>query len=177
MCHNHPLDPPPRELPEAVANSVHDLLSVGVSNIQVINYIEKQTGQLLSRVELAAFHEPGLLQALLGETDSLLASLGEDDDVFVYAVDFRGEPRRAAILVITPQERTNLQHFGDVIWLDGTVIKNDLGWTTWPITLCDESSPTIVRIWPRVGCFSLPLKMQSRSSGYCRLSSQSSTTI
>jgi hypothetical protein len=74
----------------------------------------------------------------MSETDRLLASLDLDDQVFMYQPTVSGEERRAGVLVVTEWEMANLQRFGDVLWLDGTSLKNDLGWTTWPITLCDD---------------------------------------
>jgi hypothetical protein len=139
ICHNHPLETfPAANVPENVANSVRHLLTIGVTNLQIIQFIEKETGFTLSRYDVDAFREPALAHAMLGETDSLLANLAPTDTVFIMTQDFQGEERRAGILIITESEMRNLQRFGDVIWLDGTTLKNDLGWTTWPITLCDD---------------------------------------
>jgi hypothetical protein len=125
-------------IPESVGNSVRDLITIGVTNVQIIQFIQKQTGCLLSRYDIDAFRHPAIAHALLGETESLLNNLKPEDNVFIFTQTFQGEERRAAILIVTASERQNLSRFGDVIWLDGTTIKNDLGWTTWPITLCDD---------------------------------------
>jgi hypothetical protein len=139
LCHNHPLlPPPPDDIPDAVANSVSDLISLGVSNTQIARFVEKQTGRLLSTHDIELFRRPQDEGVTLSETDRLLASLELDDQVFLYEATVSGEPRRADVLVVTEWEMANLQRFGDVVWLDGTSLKNDLGWTTWPITLCDD---------------------------------------
>jgi hypothetical protein len=139
ICHNHPLlTPPPEDLPEPVAKAVSDLIAVGLPNIQIVQFIEKQTGQLFSTADIAAMRRPQNQQALISETDAVLDSLELDDDVFLYEVMLQGESHRAGMLLITKWERANLERFGDVVWLDGTSLKNDLGWTTWPVTLCDD---------------------------------------
>jgi hypothetical protein len=139
LCHNHPLlPPPPDDMPDAVAKSVSDLISLGVSNTQIVQFVEKQTGRLLSTHDIELFRRPEDELVTMSETDRLLASLDIDDQVFVYEATVSGEPRRAGVLVVTEWEMANLQRFGDVVWLDGTSLKNDLGWTTWLIALCDD---------------------------------------
>jgi hypothetical protein len=139
LCHNHPLlTPPPEDLPDPVAKAVSDLIAVGIPNMQIVQFIEKQTGRLFSTADIAAMRQPKSGQAVISETDAVLASLETDDDVFLYQVTLHGQPHRAGMLLVTQWERQNLERFGDVVWLDGTSLKNDLGWTTWPVTLCDD---------------------------------------
>jgi hypothetical protein len=50
---------------------------------------------------------------------------------------------RAAVLTFIPFEYENLRQFGDVAFLDGTMVKKALGWTLFPITLINESYQTV----------------------------------
>jgi hypothetical protein len=45
---------------------------------------------------------------------------------------------RAAVLTVTIDESRNLECFGDIIFLDGTMIRNELEWTIFPVTLVHE---------------------------------------
>jgi hypothetical protein len=53
------------------------------------------------------------------------------------------EQRCATILIIRNEERQNLEWFKDVMFLDGTVVRNPLGWATYPITLVDDENGLI----------------------------------
>jgi hypothetical protein len=46
---------------------------------------------------------------------------------------------RAAVFTVSPIEATNLNRFGDVLFLDGTAIRNAMGWAKVPVTLVDDS--------------------------------------
>jgi hypothetical protein len=111
----NPLEhPPPQDSPEA-AISVRDMLTIGVSIVQLIQFIERQIDYLVTRYDVEAFSRPTIAQVMLGETDSLLAQLGEHDEAYIYVVVFHGVERRAAIIMITESERLNLDRFSDVI--------------------------------------------------------------
>jgi hypothetical protein len=77
---------------------------------------------------VGAFSRPTIAQALLGETDNLLASLGEQDNTYICVADFQVLESWAAILIIIESERRNLDRFGDIIWLDGTTFKKNIVW-------------------------------------------------
>jgi hypothetical protein len=139
LVHNHPLRPPPEaDIPEQVANSIRDLLALGVPNPLIVQFIERQTGHLLSIPDIDVFRTPESEDAMLSETDGLVDMAKDGDICFTREVTFRGQQHRAGLLFITKLERANLARWGDVLWLDGTAFKNDIGWMTWPVTLCDD---------------------------------------
>jgi hypothetical protein len=45
---------------------------------------------------------------------------------------------RTAVLTIMQHEKVNLKRFGNGLFLDTTMIRNTLGWTTFPIPLVNE---------------------------------------
>jgi hypothetical protein len=63
-----------------------------------------------------------------------IASLGGSWEIFEIPT---GE--LAAVFTIMPLEYENLQRFGNVVFLDGTMVRNALGWTIFPITIITES--------------------------------------
>jgi hypothetical protein len=103
----------------------------------MIQFIERPTDHLFTHYDVEAFSRPTTAQALLGETNSLLAQLGEHDEAYIYVVDFQGVEHQAVIFMITESEMRNLDGFGDVIWLDQIPLKRNLGRTTWSIAFCD----------------------------------------
>jgi hypothetical protein len=120
---------------------VRELLRAGLQPDGVISFILARTGEIVSRLDLMDLVEPGLEQALGTETDTLIEHMMAADangqfDIFL--VDGANESLRAAVATFTEEEMKNLERFGDVVFLDGTSIRNRLGWTCYPITLIGD---------------------------------------
>lgn len=57
----------------------------------------------------------------------------------IFSLPQEGVEHRLAILTFQPQEISNLQHYGDILFIDGTQVKLNLRWEVVPITLIDEN--------------------------------------
>jgi hypothetical protein len=53
------------------------------------------------------------------------------------------EEKEAAIWTISHAHDENLRRFGDVVFLDGTLIRNSLRWTIYSITLINDENALI----------------------------------
>jgi hypothetical protein len=125
-------------IPDQVDNSIRDLLALGVPNPVIVQFVERQTGHLVSVHGVEVFRTPETEQAMLTEADSLLAKVKPGEKCFLRNVRFQGTEHRAEVLLIMELEQQNLERFGDVLWMDGTAFKNSIGWNTWAITLCND---------------------------------------
>jgi hypothetical protein len=136
--HNHVLlEPAAPELSDAIKTAATAMRHVGLERRQIIATIEQMLGHLPTPDQLATILENDNIQPLGTETErlgALMTQLHGSSYIFEVA---SGE--RAAVLTITPFEMEMLARFGDVVFLDGTMIRNSLGWTTFPITLITES--------------------------------------
>lgn len=139
--HNHELLPSGRErLPDDVESCVRSMLAVGISRPLILAFIRERTGRFLSRQELSTLFEAECVQAIGTETADLIAQV-EAEGGMCYVFDFPDgdDVVRAAVFTLTAIEAANLEKFGDVLFLDGTAIRNVMGWTTVPVTLIDDS--------------------------------------
>jgi hypothetical protein len=138
LVHNHDLLPPAIPmLPKNIEESAKAMLQIGIGRCEVITYIRHMMGYCPTREQLATLMKDDGVEPLATETEKLVAEVvSQGGESHVYLI---GEDLRAAVLTITPFERENLRRFGDVIFLDGTMIRNSLGWTTFPITLINEA--------------------------------------
>jgi hypothetical protein len=135
--HNHDLLPagaPP--LSEAIRSTAKAMLEIGIERRAVIATVYQLIGHPPTPEQLASIMDTDQMTHLVSETEALIHYMTENGgDWFAFEIP-TGE--RAAILTITPPETANLRQFGDVIFLDGTMMRNPLGWTTIPITLINE---------------------------------------
>jgi hypothetical protein len=51
----------------------------------------------------------------------------DEGECRIFTLEADGELTRAAIFTFTIEERRNLERFGDVVFLDGTAVRNPLG--------------------------------------------------
>jgi hypothetical protein len=117
---------------------VADLVKVGVEKTCIQDYVFLRTGSVLSPFQLAAIDSEALQIALDTVTSFPLEYMQDKGECQLFELLMDKEQKRAAILTITNEERQNLARFGDVVFLDGTVVRNPLGWTTYQITLVDD---------------------------------------
>jgi hypothetical protein len=94
------------------------------------------SGHVPTREQLTVLVQNKAISPIATETEQLIAHVAEEDRT---SQAFLVDNERAALLTITPFESENLRRFGDVIFLDGTMIQNSLRSTTLPMTLVDES--------------------------------------
>jgi hypothetical protein len=142
--HNHDmLTSLQADIPEDIQATVADLLKVGVEKTRILDYVYLRTGRLLSSFQLAAIDSKDLQIALDTDTNSLLEYMQDKGECRLFELLMDEEQKRAAILTITNEERQNLERFGDVVFLDGTVVRNPLGWNTYPIILVDDEKGLI----------------------------------
>jgi hypothetical protein len=118
--------------------TIRNLLKSGVDKSRIIDFVHLRTGCLLSRLQLALMESPDLPRALVANADELLLCMETEGHSRVLEMEIDGEVKRTAILTITSNDQDNLSRFGDVAFLDGTAIRNELGWTAYPITLIDD---------------------------------------
>jgi hypothetical protein len=76
---------------------------------------------------LAALDSEDIRLVIGTDTDCLLEYMHTNGDCWLFEVLVDDEMKRAAILTITAEERGNLEHFGDVVFHDGTAVRNPLG--------------------------------------------------
>jgi hypothetical protein len=88
---------------------------------------------------LAARDSQDIRLEIVTDTDRLVGYMHTHGDCWLFEVPVDDEMKHAAVLTITIEERGNLEQFGDVVFLDGTAVPNPLGWTTYPITLVDDT--------------------------------------
>jgi hypothetical protein len=140
--HNHPMLPAkPAFLPRDVESHVKVMARIGVARADVNRFVHEVTGQYLTRDQLAAFFESDRARPGASETKRLIDFMEENGgNAFPWEIDQDGDRVRAGVFTVTAQERNNLQTFGDVLFLDGTAITNELGWTTFPVTLVDDAN-------------------------------------
>jgi hypothetical protein len=135
--HHHDLLPagaPP--LSEAIRSTAKAMLEVDLERRTVIATVYQLIGHPPTPEQLSSIIGTDQMFPLVSETDALIRDMVENGgDLFVFEVS-TGE--RAAVLTITQLENANIRQFGDVIFLDGTMMRNTLGWTTIPMTLINE---------------------------------------
>jgi hypothetical protein len=137
--HNHPLLTSDREdIPGSIQETVKDLLKVGMDKSRILAFIHLRTARVFSRLQLAVIDSQDLPMALATNTDVLLEHMYDKGECRIITLEADGELKRAAIFRLTVEERRNLERFGEVVFLDGTAVRNPLGWTTYPITLVDD---------------------------------------
>jgi hypothetical protein len=140
--HNHDVEIPATSgISEQIRDSVSDLRKCGVDVDRVIEYVHLKTGSILTPFEIASIEDPDVLETVqhVAETDLLMQSVvSTGGSCYSFEVDFEGGRKRAALLTVTQSELDNLRKFGDCVFMDGTAIRNGLGWTTVPITLVDN---------------------------------------
>jgi hypothetical protein len=113
------------------------MIQAGIGRREVGAVIHHMVGQCPTHEQLATLMGNDKVEPLAAETARLIANVVENGgECRAFEV---GVNERAAVLTITAFEKENLRRFGDVIFLDGTMIRNSLGWTTLPITLLNES--------------------------------------
>jgi hypothetical protein len=89
-----------------------------------------RTGRLFSRLQLTAIDPQDLPLALATNTDVLLEDMRDKGECRIFTLEADGALKRAAIFTLTIEARRNLERFGDVVVLDGTAVRNPLGWKT-----------------------------------------------
>lgn len=137
LIHDHELLPPLMSfLPREVEDAARAMLQVGIGKREVTAVIHQMIGQPPTREQLITLMQDDQITPMATETELLIAQIAEDGGES-YTFLMGGE--RAAVLTITALEKENLTRFGDVLFLDGTMIRNSLGWTTLPVTLINEA--------------------------------------
>jgi hypothetical protein len=138
LTHNHDLLPPTiSTLPKNIEESAKAMLHIGIGRRQVIADIHHMIGSYPTGEQLATLMKDDHVKPMATETERLVAEVvNQGGECHVYQ---DGKGLRAAVLTITPFERENLRRFGDLRFVDGTMIRNSLGWTTLPITLINET--------------------------------------
>ena len=139
--HNHPMLTSGREqLPDEVESCARSMLAVGIARPLILAFIQERTGRFLTRQELSNLFEAESVDAIGTESADLIAHV-ETEGGMCYPFDIPSGDDfvRAAVFTLTAIEATNLERFGDVLFLDGTAIRNAMGWTTVPVTLVDDS--------------------------------------
>jgi hypothetical protein len=138
--HNHDLlSPKHPDITDDLEAIVKDLLKVGMPRTRILDFLVLRTGRIFSWFQLAELDSEDIRRAIGTDTDRLLEYMCTRGDCWLFEVPVDDEMKRAAILTITAEERENLGLFGDVVFLDGTAVRNPLGWTTYPMTLVDDA--------------------------------------
>jgi hypothetical protein len=146
--------------PSDLEGTIRDLLKSGVDKSRIIDFAHLGTGCLLSRLQLALMQSPHLRRALVANTDELLLYVETEGQSRVLEMENDGEIKRTAILTVTSNEQDNPRRLRDVVFLDGTAIRNELGWTAYPITLIYDEM-----MLASAGFFSLPMSAKKHLNG------------
>jgi hypothetical protein len=143
--HNHEmLTNRPEALPDDIASTVRAMLSVGVPKALVLAFVHETTGRCLSRQELSSGFGAESVPVLRVESAELIANVEADGGIcHVYDLPDGDDFARADVFTLTQEESMNLTRFGDVLFLDGTAIRNAMGWATVPVTLVDDCKEII----------------------------------
>jgi hypothetical protein len=149
LQHNHEVQAPAAEdIAPDLQQMVRDMKRVGVANAQISDFVFMRSGSLLTCFDLARLVGEFHPEVLNLETEALISEMDEGGGCWwAYEVEVEGSTKRAAILTMTPEERDNLRHYGDVIFLDGTFIANELGWTTVPVVLINHQREIVSGGW------------------------------
>jgi hypothetical protein len=137
---NHDLlSPKQPDIPDDLEAIVKDLFKIRRPKARILDFLVLRTGRRFDWFQLAALNSQDMRLAIGMDTDRLIEYMHTDGDCWLFEVRVDDEMKRAAILSITTEERGNLKQFGEVVFLDGTAIRNPLGWATYPITLVDDA--------------------------------------
>jgi hypothetical protein len=140
--HNHePLPFKPEALPKELEDHVKVMASIGIGRPAISHFLHEVTGEYPTASQLASFFTPDRPYPDQSQTEGLIELIhSQGGETFTKETVEAGQTVRAAVFTATPQERRNLESLGDVLFLDGTAIRNELGWTTYPVGLLDESN-------------------------------------
>jgi hypothetical protein len=112
------------------------MLQFGIGKGEVAAVIHQMIGHKLTQEQLTTLMQDDAISPMAIETEHLIAQVAEDDGTCqVFLVD----NERAAVLTITHVWSENFRRFGDILFLNGPMIGNSLGWTTLLITLVNKS--------------------------------------
>jgi hypothetical protein len=143
--HNHPLLPAKAPaLPQDVEEHAKLMAKIGVARPAVVRFIHEATGTFPTATQVASLFSPERPHPDQSQTDALIAHVEGNGGLCIQweTIEF-DEPVRGAVLTVTPDKLRNLRQFGDVLFLDGTAIRNELGWTTYPVTLLDNGNQIV----------------------------------
>jgi hypothetical protein len=116
------------------------MLAVGIPRSHILAFIQERTGHFLRRHELSSLFEAEFVDAMGTEAADLIAHVeAEGGMCYICELPDGDDFVRAAVFTVSPIETTDLNRFGDVLFLDGTAIRNAMGWTTVPVTHVDDS--------------------------------------
>jgi hypothetical protein len=145
LDHNHePLPFKPESLPKDLEDHVKVMASIGIGRPVIAHFLHEVTGEYPTASQLSSFYTPDRPLPDVSQTEGLIELVhAQGGQSFTKETVEAGQTVRAAVFTITEQERNNLASLGDVLFLDGTAIRNELGWTTYPVGLLDESNHII----------------------------------
>jgi hypothetical protein len=140
--HNHdPLPFKPEALPQSVEDHVKIMARIGIGRPSISHSIHEVVGQYPTTSQLGSFFAPDRPSPEASETDDLISHVeAQGGNSIPWKTVEAGTTVRGAVLTLTIDEQRNLDLFGDVLFLDGTAIRNELGWTTYPISLVDNAN-------------------------------------
>jgi hypothetical protein len=102
--------------------------------------MQERTGRFLSRQELSSLFEGESVDVMGTEAAHLIAHVEAEGGMCSLCESPDGDDfLRAAVFTVSPIEAANLNRFGDVLFLDGTALRNAMGWTTVPVTHVGDS--------------------------------------
>jgi hypothetical protein len=114
--------------------------SVGIHPIPICEFIRGHYGIEILPVDVEAVSATIDRHSTIQDTEQLeVEILARDEKVVFFTVESDLSSVRVGCFTQTREERENLLNYGDVIFLDGTVIDNNLRWDTFPITLLDRN--------------------------------------
>jgi hypothetical protein len=110
---------------------------VGIGRKSILAGLCRMVGHVPTLQQLSPVIGIDQLEVAGSKTEELIthvASQGGSYKIFEIPTDERG-----TVLIIMPLEYENLERFGDIVFLNGAMVRNALEWTTFPIPLTNKS--------------------------------------
>ena len=130
--HSHELEIPQNNIyPDQLHEDVHYLKKVGVSNFQIIRYVEDKYAISLTQNDIHNIYKTEDT-GNDSETELLLKYMQDKGQCFIHQ-DING--LTDGLFTLTSDELENIKKFGDFVVVDGTSIPNFLSWPIIPVAL------------------------------------------
>ena len=138
LQHNHitkPMTTSHKIISDNVKDIIDKLSNAGVKPYQIKDFLEQQGIGSLTTSQIAAIAYRKKLNEFGIQSEALINYVKQmDGTYFVKETSIGNKTKRVAVLTFVDNEIDNLINYGDVLFIDGTQMNNELNWEVIPIT-------------------------------------------
>lgn len=138
LQHNHIITPiytADKTITNDTREIINDMNKAGIKPYQIKNYLEQQNIVNLTTSQISTLTHKKDIEEFSVQSEKLIEYVKQNGGIhFEKNINLGNTIKRVAVLTFMNNECENLIKYGDVLFIDGTQVDNELKWEVIPIT-------------------------------------------